>query len=493
VILGLDYWGDGSPLIDPAQSTTGMDYWADGEPFGVLWNPTQYVYPSSIGSAEAFGSHGANQIISPTSITSAETIGTPLIKQIIRPMAITSAEALGTVALNLASEQIVLYPAGIAGGSAVDTHQVIRLLQIINLTAGTASGEAFGTITVLPGPVTLSPASIESQETVGDHIVAPTQIIKDFYYLNYHVISLIPYVFLEAITDGIPNKYLLITPVITFYIGPPDPRSPRPGSPVVIPGTLRLFVPESIPGPDDYYVGLACGVPEIICGPVAVAPARIESAEDFGTAKLVLHVLPTGAESVAVVGTPSVALTIKPDSIVAADNYGIPELSCGSIDVSPISIESVEGVGEPVLDGYVRSIGVESEEGFGVPLLRLFVLPESISGADEIGSPGILYLIKPSGISGAEAVGSFGVVQLIRPAAMGSGELHGVAEVVPGPVWIFPPGIEAGVCGFPRVRPPNEPANLIILEAVPLPTLEFVDGWGEVDLYDSPLRMVVNG
>jgi hypothetical protein len=385
--------------------------------------------------------------------------------QVVEPAAIDSAEAFGTAVLIV---QAILRPEGIESTELV--------------SEGTQ---------VVPGPVMLHPEAIESQEAFGTTIVAPTQFIRDFSYrymgFDRHIVTVI---------GGIPGDLFRyaevyyatsLSSVFPFIL-------PNVGRPVVMPGTARICVPESIPSPDPFGLGNDFGTPEITCGPVDVVPVGIESQEDFGQAKLVLHLFPVGIASAEAVGNPQVNQVIHPVGILPVDAYGTAELTCGLVEISPTGIESQEGVGEPALGGHIRTIGLESEEAFGTARLTLFIKPEAIPEDCQVGTPRVVYLIKPTGIPEECQVGTPQVIKLIKPVGIASGEAFGAVEVITGPVWIYPSGIVSGESlGRVWVKSPREPADLIVLEVVSLPTLKFTDGLDEVDLYESPLRMVVNG
>lgn len=442
--MGFPYWGDGQPLLLPSKSTAGMDYWGDGQPIDIIYNPTQILSPASILSSEVFGTFEIS-----TSDTSQEVV----------PTGISSAETFGAIVV-IASQEVS--PIGVLSVEVLGEHEII------------------------PGPVTLSPAAIESTEAFGQTLVAPTQIIHDFWYW-YMVDDLS-----AIIIDGIPAGLFLwiVSPTMAFYVA----RLPGVGTPVVMPGMTRIAVPIGITSPDDLNTGLNFGIPEVIPGPVDVISVGVECQEIFGTAKLVLGVEPVGVISGEATGTPGITMNIEPDSIASGEAAGNPALLTGGVNVSPAGAESQEVVGEPVLGRAIRAISIESVESFGAPVLSLFLLPASISGAAGVGSPGVDYLIQPGSVLGAAQVGTPQIVQIVRPEAIAPEEAAGELAVIPGPVWIYPSGIEPGaVCGHVVVRPPRGPANLIVLEVVTLPTLEFTDGLDEVDLYDSPLRMVVNG
>lgn len=72
--------------------------------YGYIPEPegAQYIYPTSIASAEAFGTSKLNLKVSPSAISSAESFGTAKLNQRIFAVAISSAEAFGTPMLHWA-------------------------------------------------------------------------------------------------------------------------------------------------------------------------------------------------------------------------------------------------------------------------------------------------------------------------------------------------------------------------------------------------------
>jgi len=138
----------------------------------------QLISPSSIASAEAFGTLKVNHIIKPTGIASAEAFGTATVTQvqIISPTGIASAEAFGTPQVNLiitsvgaiasseafgtATLQLYLKPTGIASAEAFGTPTTVMIVEPVAI----ASSEAFGTLTL---EIYIKPTGITSSEAFG--------------------------------------------------------------------------------------------------------------------------------------------------------------------------------------------------------------------------------------------------------------------------------------------------------------------------------------
>lgn len=118
-----------------------------------------YIRPTGIASAEAFGTAAVDLTINPSGIASAEAFGTPTVEistaQNIDPTGIASAEAFGMLSVDL-----TINPSGIASAEAFGTAVIDQpYIDVI----GIASAEAFGTPTVElqgagPGPATDDPS-----------------------------------------------------------------------------------------------------------------------------------------------------------------------------------------------------------------------------------------------------------------------------------------------------------------------------------------------
>lgn len=136
----------------------------------------QTVSPSSIASAEAFGSAtlttGAVSV-SPSSVASAEAFGSAVLTTTVTlsPAAIASAEAFGTAVLTTGA--VTVSPSSIASAEAFGSAMVSVEggTQFIN-AEGIASSEAFGEATLTPGAVTVTAEAIASAEAFGSAVVS---------------------------------------------------------------------------------------------------------------------------------------------------------------------------------------------------------------------------------------------------------------------------------------------------------------------------------
>lgn len=102
----------------------------------------QTLNPSSIASAEAFGTARIDQTITANGIASAEAFGTDLISLTVSPTSVASVEAFGTPSV-----------------------------EYVISTTGIPSAEAFGDATVTPDFVAITPSGLPSEEAFGTPIV----------------------------------------------------------------------------------------------------------------------------------------------------------------------------------------------------------------------------------------------------------------------------------------------------------------------------------
>ena len=517
-VSGLDYWGDGKPLYVPEKLTGGLDYWGDGQPLGIIISAEaaaaeQELTPSGIVSSEAFGTHEVGLALAPTGISSAEAFGTQRLVQALAPTSITSAEDFGSPDLIL---ELLLAPAGVASAESFGTAKVNQFL----LPANIGSEETFGSTLVAPNQTislitnyyydivnavyidVIATQQIEPARTTLAQVRAALEYVSGDWAASarwnldraiesptYHGV-----VFYSNMARGYLYDDEIFAPVWGGWDDGGIRSARKVGNPLALPGTLRLFVPISILGPDSF-PGIDFGVPQLNPGPVDVLPVAAESGESFGVAQLNMTVLPAGIVSQEATDTPTINQVLHPVAIASAEDVSSgAELLTGPVDVLPVGIPSGEDAGEPVLGRALRSIGIESAEAVGQPVLTLIVKPISIPGASQVGAANVVHLVKPSAIPSVAQAGTPQVIYLVRPNSIASLESVGAPEAIPGPVWIYPPGIESReVIGWEWVKPPREPANLIVLGASSLPVLQFVSGQETIDLYDSPIRMVVNG
>ena len=122
------------------------------------------VDPSSIASAEAFGTPTIAKTLGVTGIASAQAFGTPSLAKAFDVTGIASAQAFGTPTLAKAIDVT-----GIASAQALGTPTIVKTLG----PTGIASGEAFGTPTVVTAAI-VSASGIASAEAFGTPSLAIT-------------------------------------------------------------------------------------------------------------------------------------------------------------------------------------------------------------------------------------------------------------------------------------------------------------------------------
>lgn len=154
--------GDGAVTLSPSSI-------ASAEAFGTATAvATLTAAPTGIASAEAFGTPAASTDLtaSPEGIASDETFGTPASSGSLTasPASITSAEAFGTPS---ASASLTASPSGIASAEAFGTPSASGAS--VASPAGIASGEAFGS-PVISVTLTVSPIGIGTSEAFGSPV-----------------------------------------------------------------------------------------------------------------------------------------------------------------------------------------------------------------------------------------------------------------------------------------------------------------------------------
>lgn len=128
--------------------------------------------PSSIASAEAFGSHTVTPgavTVSPGGIATAEAFGTATIVHTVAPAGVPTEEAFGTAAINLN-----VAATGIASAEAFGSHALAATYTIT--AGGIPSEEAFGSHVVSTSALTITASGIASEEAFGSHTFSPGAI-----------------------------------------------------------------------------------------------------------------------------------------------------------------------------------------------------------------------------------------------------------------------------------------------------------------------------
>jgi hypothetical protein len=266
------------------------------------------------------------------------------------------------------------------------------------------------------------------------------------------------------------------------------------GTPTVIPGA-SVIIPSGITTQEVF------GTPTIIPGTAIVAPSGITTREAFGTARIGMNVLPAGISSEEDVSSPYVfpgGVHIIPTGIASTGAFGNLTITCGEVAVSPEGIDTDEALGTPLITYIISAAGgIGSEEAFGTATLNLSIQPNGIDSQEDFGLPWVIpgpVWLYPSGINSEEALGTTPQVNLILHAGtIDSEETFGTPALFCGPVTVWPYGIPSAEA-FGRAIVWVEPSQYFILELDSL-RLELVDGdIGEIVLSTyQPQRMVVNG
>ncbi|WJR32415.1 hypothetical protein P3F83_18055 [Mycobacteroides immunogenum] len=183
------------------------------------------------------------------------------------------------------------------------------------------SGEAFGTLVIDRGPLTLRPAAISSAEAFGTQLITYPQ---------------------DVTAGGIASAEVFGTAQVGFR--------------VAVPGIASA---ESV------------GAPTVAVGPVTVAPASIGTAEAFGVAAVGQRVAPSSIAPAEAFGNPKVNMALTAAGIASAEAFGTPAVGRGAVGVAPAGIASGEAFGALTVTQtatiYYNTQGVGSENN-GTPL-----------------------------------------------------------------------------------------------------------------------------
>lgn len=396
------------------------------------------IIASAIDSAEAFGTTNVKQVLYPSAIASLEGFGTPKLNLIIFPNTISSAEDFGTTKLIL-----YLLPSSIASLEALGSPMVKHIIQ----PSGVASIETFGTpyMNVKQTIILLDRPDPEDQAIAGEG-----DDVEGVYYLGaspggdytnlnslddmakhlkiggantyfYHDYDMVDFSDPSTAINSVMLTFRLYRehtscaswPYVEIggvkYFG--DPITPtnnvtwetktytwtyNPALGVGNPFTTAVInaakwgIRESgyytvIPSPTSYYTRVSYMKRTV----AFVRPGEhgVDSAEAFGTPKLVLYILPGSIASAEAFGTAFFnvkQLISLAGAIASSEAFGTPQLNLW-INVSGIA--SSESFGTPVLAGpIIVDSGIASEEAFGTPQLNLYVGPSGIATGEAFGS-----------------------------------------------------------------------------------------------------------
>ncbi len=180
------------------------------------------------------------------------------------------------------------------------------------------SAEAFGTLTVVPGAVSVLPTAIGSLEAFGSAK------------LN-----------LKLILTGIASAEAFGTPIVisglTIYPSA-IPSAEAFGAPIIAGPILVTGIAS----------GEQFGTPIVTPGGVIVAPTGISSEELFGLPKLNVFVTPSGIVTGEALGTAKLNLKLILSGIASGEQFGTPTVKMILV-IRPSGIASVELFGTPLL------------------------------------------------------------------------------------------------------------------------------------------------
>jgi hypothetical protein len=448
----------------------------------------EYIFgcgPSGIGSSESFGTPELSVTVNevdPTGISSGEAFGTAALVMYLLPSGISSGEAVGSPRMG-----VPLYP------SAID------------------SGEGLGSPEITQN-ISVEPLAIDSEEAIGSPALA-----------------------LSVFPNGISSSESLGTATLTLFV---KPGAVSPAGEFGIPEILVGFAtvaPASIDSQEGF------GEAEFTPGPVNVLPVSIETGEDVDTPALYPYVVLAmgGVTSEESFGSPQLNQNVKPAGIVSEQDFGSPQLNLiinnfyyyyypwsnvkqRKVDGIPINYRLVPLTGpyfktaKYYPSDFVSTHNVITQAGgpqiisevmidplyddTGEPTVipgRVDAFPSGVPSGEALGGAEVIpgpVTVEPTAIAATLSIGSPSLVLFVLTGAIDSDEIVAEPLVVPGPVWLYPAGIEGYAFGRVTVYSPKVLAGLIVIEDLALATLEFTDGQEEIVLYDdSPERMVING
>jgi hypothetical protein len=243
---------------------------------------TQTVIPSTIASAEAFGSHRLGLYLQPTAVDTAEAFGSPRIVRVLSATGIVSNEAFGAAKVNL----YVVVP-GTGTEEAFGSH-TFKNLNTLYPTA-IVSSEAHGTTVMVIPPYVLEPTSIASLEAHGNAVLdiqgGPTII--------------------DLLANGIAGGEAF-------------------GNATLQPGGVNVSNVGNIATQE------AFSTPEIIIEVYTLEPSSIATQEQFGSPRLGMYISASAIVSGEAFGTPKFSAdTLLVTGIASEEAFGIPIITGG--------------------------------------------------------------------------------------------------------------------------------------------------------------------
>lgn len=388
-----------SPQISTIEITSSI---ASGE----TWSSPQIntVQPSSIASAEAFGSPSLPALVGQiTSITSAETVSSPQINT-LQPNSIVSAETFSSPQIS------TIMTSSITSSEAFGNPSLPALVgQITSIT----SAEAFSSVTIS----TLQPNSIASLEAWSSpqiNTIQPSAIASAEAFGSPSLVFVIS-------VNSVTSAEIFDSPQISILQPSAITSSEAWSSPQI--NTIEVNGISS---------GEAFGSPTLIR---TIAVNSINSSEAFNNPQI--NTLQANSITTSETFNSPQINTIQPSTITSAELVDLPTISSGLIiNFSPTNgIVSAEAFSSPVISTLMVN-SIASSEAFGSPSLPV-IRPDSITSSETWGSPQINNIMGPVSIFD-EVIGSpyINTIQLIGIATeetWGSPQIN----IISSPISIF--------------------------------------------------------
>lgn len=284
------------------------------------------------------------------------------------------------------------------------------------LTAsGISSLEAFGSNTVTPGAVSLSPTAIDSLEAFGTNLLG-------LYLLPSSIVSIE-----EFGSSVISTGVVSITPTTIGSLEAFGTQIVSSGATILNPSAIDSLE--------------AFGISELS---LYLVPSSISSGEAFGIHALgsVGTLVPSAIDSLEAFGSPTTtpgAVSIVVSGISTLESFGDAIVTAGGLILAPSAISSLEAFGNSsVVVGSVQILpnGIASEEAFGTSSIHLFVVTTGINSEESFGAQLVelgALIIDPSGIASVESFGTItieGGVPVVLALATALISLYQNAEAV---------------------------------------------------------------
>jgi hypothetical protein len=257
----------------------------------------------------------------------------------ILPSSIASAEAFGTPSLSGGAPDSIFHPntTHVIDWSKPSAYFPLMMTETVSegrvlIPSGIASGQAFGTPSLTPGSVTIFPTGIASAQSVGSPILHSTAAIAPSGIASAQALGTPTLHSTASISpSGIASAQAFGTPVVSSggTIAPSGIASAQAfGTPVLAPGAV-LIVPIAIAS------GQVFGVAVIASSSVTLVPSGIASAQAFGNPTLhdVARIAAVAINSAEVFGSTALINQqfILPGGIASGQAFGFPVLAGGIV------------------------------------------------------------------------------------------------------------------------------------------------------------------